>query len=73
MSDEFSLSSKCCTEKNHNHHLEIDYPSLIATIAAASFCEAKRNKRYSGKREKAPKKERKIEDGSLRSLKIKIY
>jgi len=29
--------------------------TILATIATASFCEAKRSKRYSGKREIAPK------------------
>ena len=30
--------------------------STLAPIATASFCVAKRNKRYSGKRDQAPKK-----------------
>jgi hypothetical protein len=36
---------------------------FLAPIAAASFCGAQRNKRYSGKREIATKKEWKPEGG----------
>jgi hypothetical protein len=32
------------------------YTTLLALIAAASFCEAQRSKRYSGKQETAPEK-----------------
>lgn len=38
------------------YNLKLCTPLFIAPIAAASFCGAKRNKRYSGKRETAPEK-----------------
>ncbi|WP_089854023.1 hypothetical protein [Chryseobacterium taeanense] len=37
--------------------------TTLAPIAATSFCAAERSKRYSGKREIALKKERKLKDG----------
>lgn len=38
------------------YNLKLYTPLFIAPIEAASFCGAKRNKRYSGKRETAPEK-----------------
>uniref|UniRef100_A0AAU6WP05 Quinol oxidase subunit 4 n=1 Tax=Chryseobacterium endophyticum TaxID=1854762 RepID=A0AAU6WP05_9FLAO len=42
-------------------------PLLLALIATASFCEAQRSKRYSGKQEKAPKKTTRKPEVALRA------